>query len=306
MGIALAILGLIVGGLITYIDWSNPDKKATHAPFGGNDSPTVDGNNERKRQQISALNRRVKFLNRKYPTKEFYRDGAFVKERNGSPVPKLPKGYYKKTGNLDLSKHEIPHLISSMLVGSGTHELAWSNDGKYIIFKFDVIAKEDEDYAELAKAYLSYRDFERSSCSNEEFDQWTKELTITQLEVDEDTMRPQVSIEPSIELLDDESYLRMEVESHGRLFTRNYGNNHRWLIGAPNKTDNTILKATDGWSVHLATSCYRPKTTFLSDNYAHMKMKKNQVIEGLESRLWNRKRVLSFHDNGDVAILKVS
>lgn len=76
---------------------------------------------------------------------------------------------------------------------------------------------------------------------------WVKQLVMRQIEVDEATMRTQVAIKPSNSLLEDEDYLRMEVENHGRVFIRNTGNKHRWLIGFP-KQKIQLKKAPEGGS----------------------------------------------------------
>ncbi len=107
-------------------------------------------------------------------------------------------------------------------------------------------------------------------------------------------------------LLNDEDYLRMEIENHGRLFIRNSGNSHRWLIGAPNPTENTTEKDGSGWAVQLSTSHLKPTTMNPFEDYRPAKMKRKQIIDNLESRLWYQKAVQSFTDGETVVRLKVA
>lgn len=80
----LSIIALIVMALVVFVDWSTPDKPAQSTHHS--DSFTVDANNRRKREQIARLNAKVAKLNAKHPDREFYRDGAWVKERKPNNV----------------------------------------------------------------------------------------------------------------------------------------------------------------------------------------------------------------------------
>lgn len=301
----ISILVLIGIAIYAYFEHMNLDKKDSIA-FHPSAQRTVDANNGRRRQQRLDLQNRVDFLNAKHPTKTFYRDGVAIKERSSSIVPST-KGFDKNTGDKYLAQHEFPHLLSTLLDGSSKHEMFWSHDGRSIIFKFDEIARQDKDYAELTRLFLFDIGYSQDGYSRNELMKWAKQLTITQVETDDATMRPQVTIQPSDSLLEDEDYLRMEVENHGRVFIRNnVGNNIRWLLGFPKKTENTIGKEGGGWLIQLSTSHYKPTSMSIFEDYCSAKMKRKQMIENLESRLWNRKQVESFAERGDVAYLRVS
>jgi hypothetical protein len=301
MGPILGIVGLIVMAIIWYVDWSQPDKKAES--LTPNDLHTVTANNKRKADQIADLEKRVDILNAKYPDKEFYRDGPYVKERSGSKIPST-KGFKKYRGDSYLAKHEVPHLLSRLLRGCGKEELFWDDDKRRIIFRPDCVAKPHENYVEWTQMLLA--DFEQPYDDRERFLEWIDQLRITQLEPDEVTMRPQVAIEPKPSLLEDHEYLSMEVANHGRRFIRNVGNSHRWLIGASITSENMINRGLEGWKISVSTSFLKPATMNPFEDYSPAKMQRKEIIENLESRLWNRKRVQSFNEIDGIAHMNVS
>ena len=295
----VGIMILVAIVVITYTDWSNPDKKAE--PLHPGARSTVNANNERKHNQILELQARINFLNAKYPDKKFYREGALVKERSGASVPST-KGYNKNSGDKYLAKNEIPYLLSILFRGQNNHEISWSKDRRQLIFKFGPVYREDEDYACLTRQLLSGQNYGEDEYGGDLLLKWVDQLKIYQIDTDVATMRPRVAIEPSRGLLEDEDYLRMEVENHGRVFIRNSDNEFRWLLGSCQRAENKISRGDIGWNIQLTTSQKRP--TAFSDLRVEI-MKRDQIIANIESRFWCRKRVESFSDDGKLAILRV-
>lgn len=297
----LSIIGLVILAVIWYVDWSEPDKEAVS--LSPNDHHTVNANNERKRQQIQDLQKRIDILNKKNPDKTFYRDGAFIKERSGSQIPST-KNHDKNRGDAFLAKNEVPYLLAQLVSGIGRAELFWDDQKERMIYKPDELIQDDKDYADLTRQLLA--DFRSDNYDGEKILEWIDQLIITQIGHDEVTMRPQVTIEPTSSLLDNEEYLRMEVENHGRLFIRNLTNKHRWLLYPQNVTKNTIEKSSNGWSIQLSTSYLKPTTLNPFEEYRHATMKKKQIVEGIENRFWNRKQVVSFTADHHIAQLTVA
>lgn len=78
MGIVISILVLLVIGVITWIDWKNPDRE--DISLGSFDAETTRLNNERRSKQITKLEEKIRKLNAENPGRLFYRVGSGIKE----------------------------------------------------------------------------------------------------------------------------------------------------------------------------------------------------------------------------------
>lgn len=115
MTFLFSILALIAMGVITWLDWENPDKK--DIAFGPFDSNTTNLNNDRRANQIARLEKKIKKLNDENPGRLFYRSGPRIKEYTpeevndiyfinerckqlNKPYPLHQKHYYIKNGEI--------------------------------------------------------------------------------------------------------------------------------------------------------------------------------------------------------------
>jgi hypothetical protein len=269
------------------------------------ESARVDAFNRSRIKRCLELDAELRFLNAKYPEKDFFRKGALIKERNGDVVPST-KGFDRNDGDNYLRKNEVPDLIKGLLSDSQRNEVFWDREQKGIIVKFDEVGRGDKDYVEWTKMIIPKHGsgYAADSCSI--YSIWAKELFITQLPVDQATMRPQVLIEPSVSLLLDEDYLAFEVAHQGRLYIRNnVGNSSRYLLNSVGSTPNTVEVQGDLLSVQLNRRYHSPNYWGLFDKYTTKIMEKKNLIEGLERRLWFRYKVCGYRENEDFAFLQL-
>lgn len=300
--VVIYVLVLIFFAVITYIDWKNPDKKARAT--GPSAIASANANNKRKEQQILDLQDRVDFLNAKYNDRTFYREGAYIKDRSGGKVPST-KGFNNNTGDQHLARHEFPHLLAPLLSGFDNHEISWSSDEQQIILKLGKVYTKYGDCAEYTRRRLIDIHFSEDKYRVKDLVRWAEQLTFIQIENDKETLRPQVAIKPSDLLLQDEDYLRMEVENHGRVFLRNLSNSYRNLLGWPNETENLIKKGASAWDIQLSRFHSRPKFISFSEMFCTAKMSRKQIVDNLESRLWKRKKVDLYREFGDIVQIRV-
>lgn len=110
MEAVFGILGLIIAGLITWLDWENPDKKSI--AMSSFDAETVRLNNERKDKQIARLEEKIGKLNEENPGRLFYRVGPRIKEHTPEEIAKInfTKAEYERL-NAPYASHQRHYFI---------------------------------------------------------------------------------------------------------------------------------------------------------------------------------------------------
>ena len=275
------------------------DKSESSISPSRGEATRVQAVNKNRAERRAELDANVKFLNAKYPNQTFVREGSLIREIDGFDVPSA-QGYNKNEGDSYLSKNEIPILLNGFFEESVFHEVFWDKERKNIVIKFAEVISPDKDYAAEAKQLLVSARVDYVDIS-----EWTEQLIFKQLEVDSMTMRPQVAIIPSDKLLQDENYLRLEAQSHGRLYIRKLSNDHKGLLSKSNTMENTINVQGNNLSITLSKR-YRKPSWGIFDEFSEKIMKKQKVIEGIESRLWHRYKVSSYRENKDTAFLELT
>ena len=260
--------------------------------------------NKTRRKKIAELNRKVNFLNAKYPDKEFFRDGSNIKEINGYEIL-TTKGHDKNTSDSYLSKIEIPLLLYGLFCDYSFNEIFWHEASKSFIVKFNDIIRPDVDYVEMTRGLISNLNDPLSTYNELNLENWINMLRIVELEFDPSTMRPQVSITPSDNLLYDEKYLRLEVQHQGRLYFTNSGENRkRELLYYLKEEQNKIYSKGNTLNVTVSKIYKKPSFGIFSQSSQKI-MKQHKVIEGIENRLWHRYKVVSYRETDTTAFLEL-
>lgn len=303
----IGVLFLIGIAIYTYIDHQDPDNKAKSIhPF---DHETVNANNERKRKQIEVLEDKARKLNYSNTTKEFYRQGANILERERINVARswehTQQAYYDGSQQYDVKKRvesrflagitEYPTVISFLDL-----DMAYTENAQSVVITVDASNLSNKKYLDLEhlKEVLSWENHSRL-----EIGKWIDCIQIDGINEDQETATYDIVITiPDKVVLTDE-YIAHEIGNIGRVFLGNHINSSRYL--PPSLGKNRIERRNGRLMAYVDR---RQTVNSFLDGQKQRVMSEKQITRNIKNRLLNRVDVkcLSIDNNtycGEILVI---